>query len=139
MLRIQRLDPNFKGTENGDGSVKVLDYIQLSDPDKKVPFTITNEGTSERWLTGADFDVESLVVDKDGSFWIGEEFGPYLLHFDSSGKLLDAPIATPDFFKTLDGNAPKVLGHRGASGYRPEHTIEAYKLAIEQGADFIKR
>jgi alkaline phosphatase len=138
LLRINRLDPNFKGAENGDGSVKVLDYIQLSDPDKKVPFKITNEGTSERWLTGADFDVESLIVDKDGSFWIGEEFGPYLLHFDSSGKLLDAPIATPDFFKTLDGNAPKVLGHRGASGSRPEHTIEAYKLAIEQGADFIE-
>lgn len=138
LLRINRLDPNFKGTENGDGSVKVLDYIQLSDPDKKVPFTITNEGTSERWLTGADFDVESLVIDKDGSFWIGEEFGPYLLHFDSSGKLLDAPIATPDSFKTLDGKAPKVLGHRGASGSRPEHTTEAYKLAIEQGADFIE-
>ncbi|MDZ7963230.1 MAG: esterase-like activity of phytase family protein [Aulosira sp. DedQUE10] len=138
LLRIQRLDPNFKGTENGDGSVKVLDYIQLSDPDKKVPFTITNEGSSERFLTGADFDVESLVVDKDGSFWIGEEFGPYLLHFDSSGKLLDAPIATPDDFKTLDGKAPKVLGHRGASGDRPEHTLESYKLAIEQGADFIE-
>ncbi|BAY23498.1 glycerophosphoryl diester phosphodiesterase [Calothrix sp. NIES-2100] len=138
LLRIQRLDPNFKGAENGDGSVKVLDYIQLSDPDKKVPFKITNEGTSERFLTGADFDVESLIVDKDGSFWIGEEFGPYLLHFDRSGKLLEAPIATPDEFKTLDGKAPKVLGHRGASGFRPEHTLESYKLAIEQGADFIE-
>ncbi|MBD2198989.1 MULTISPECIES: esterase-like activity of phytase family protein [Calothrix] len=138
LLRIQRLDPNFKGTENGDGTVKVLDYIQLSDPDKKVPFKITNEGTSERFLTGADFDVESLIVDKDGSFWIGDEFGPYLLHFDRTGKLLEAPIATPDEFKTLDGKAPKVLGHRGASGFRPEHTIEAYKLAIEQGADFIE-
>ncbi|BAY07979.1 esterase-like activity of phytase family protein [Calothrix sp. NIES-2098] len=138
LLRIQRLDPNFKGTENGDGSVKFLDYIQLSDPDKKVPFKITNEGTSERWLTGADFDVESLIVDKDGSFWIGDEFGPYLLHFDSTGKLLEAPIATPDEFKTLDGKAPKVLGHRGASGFRPEHTLESYKLAIEQGADFIE-
>ncbi|BAY89984.1 MULTISPECIES: esterase-like activity of phytase family protein [unclassified Tolypothrix] len=138
LLRIQRLDPNFKGAENGDGSVKFLDFIQLSDPDKKVPFKITNEGTTERLLTGADFDVESLIVDQDGSFWIGEEFGPYLLHFDSTGKLLEAPIATPDEFKTLDGKAPKVLGHRGASGFRPEHTLESYKLAIEQGADFIE-
>ena len=31
-----------------------------------------------------------------------------------------------------------IVGHRGASGYRPEHTLEAYKLAIEQGADFIE-
>lgn len=33
---------------------------------------------------------------------------------------------------------PVVIGHRGASGYRPEHTIESYALAIEQGADFIE-
>ncbi len=31
-----------------------------------------------------------------------------------------------------------VIGHRGASGYRPEHTLAAYKLAIRQGADFIE-
>ena len=34
--------------------------------------------------------------------------------------------------------APLVIGHRGASGYRPEHTIESYILAIEQGADVIE-
>lgn len=33
---------------------------------------------------------------------------------------------------------PIVIGHRGASGYRPEHTIESYRLAIEQGADVIE-
>jgi len=33
---------------------------------------------------------------------------------------------------------PLVIGHRGASGYRPEHTLEAYRLAAEQGADFIE-
>ena len=31
-----------------------------------------------------------------------------------------------------------VIAHRGASGYRPEHTLEAYRLAIRQGADFIE-
>jgi glycerophosphoryl diester phosphodiesterase len=39
---------------------------------------------------------------------------------------------------TLDGKAPIVIGHRGASGYLPEHTLEAYALAIEQGADYIE-
>ena len=39
---------------------------------------------------------------------------------------------------TLSGQKPLIVGHRGASGYRPEHTLEAYKLAIEQGADFIE-
>jgi glycerophosphoryl diester phosphodiesterase len=33
---------------------------------------------------------------------------------------------------------PLVIGHRGASGYRPEHTLAAYRLAAEQGADFIE-
>src|SRR6187200_3154984 len=31
-----------------------------------------------------------------------------------------------------------VIGHRGASGYRPEHTLASYRLAAEQGADFIE-
>ena len=35
-------------------------------------------------------------------------------------------------------NAPLVIGHRGgASGYLPEHTLEAYALGIELGADYI--
>jgi glycerophosphoryl diester phosphodiesterase len=33
---------------------------------------------------------------------------------------------------------PIVIAHRGASGLRPEHTLAAYELAIEQGADFIE-
>ncbi len=39
---------------------------------------------------------------------------------------------------TLHGQPPIVIGHRGASGELPEHTLEAYKLAIERGADFIE-
>ncbi len=39
--------------------------------------------------------------------------------------------------KPLDGKAI-VIAHRGASGERPEHTIAAYTLAIDQGADFIE-
>ncbi len=140
LLRIYRLDPSFKGTESGDGSVEVLDFIQLSDPDRKIPFEIQNEGSCDRLLTGADFDIESFVIAKDGTIWVGDEFGPYLLHFDKTGKLIDAPIPTPNYFdlNTLNGQDPIVIGHRGASGLRPEHTLEAYKLAIEQGADFIE-
>jgi glycerophosphoryl diester phosphodiesterase len=39
---------------------------------------------------------------------------------------------------TLSGEAPLVIAHRGASGYLPEHTLEAYALAIDQGADVIE-
>ena len=33
---------------------------------------------------------------------------------------------------------PVVIGHRGASGYRPEHTLSAYRLAIRMGADYVE-
>jgi glycerophosphoryl diester phosphodiesterase len=35
-------------------------------------------------------------------------------------------------------NAPLVIGHRGAPGYLPDHTLEGYALAIELGADYIE-
>jgi glycerophosphoryl diester phosphodiesterase len=38
---------------------------------------------------------------------------------------------------TLEGPVLNI-GHRGASAYAPEHTIEAYDLALEQGADYIE-
>ncbi|HEX2493251.1 MAG TPA: glycerophosphodiester phosphodiesterase family protein [Steroidobacter sp.] len=41
-------------------------------------------------------------------------------------------------WNTLDGAAPLVIAHRGASGYRPEHTLASYALAIELGADYIE-
>lgn len=43
------------------------------------------------------------------------------------------PQAAPD-----GPAAPLVIAHRGASAERPEHTLAAYRLAIEQGADFIE-
>lgn len=35
-------------------------------------------------------------------------------------------------------NHPLVIGHRGAPGHLPDHTLEGYRLAVEQGADFIE-
>ncbi|MFI1964785.1 glycerophosphodiester phosphodiesterase [Streptomyces pathocidini] len=34
---------------------------------------------------------------------------------------------------------PTVIGHRGASGYRPEHTLGSYQLALDMGADVIEQ
>lgn len=39
---------------------------------------------------------------------------------------------------TLTGEPALVIAHRGASGERPEHTLAAYELAIDQGADYIE-
>ena len=46
----------------------------------------------------------------------------------------DDPAALP----TLDGAVPLVVAHRGASGYLPEETYEAYVKAIDLGADFVE-
>jgi glycerophosphoryl diester phosphodiesterase len=40
--------------------------------------------------------------------------------------------------KLLAAKLPIVIAHRGASGYRPEHTLAAYELAIQLGADYIE-
>lgn len=46
--------------------------------------------------------------------------------------------ASADALKTLHGQAPLVIAHRGASGYLPEHTLAGYELAIRMGADYIE-
>ncbi|HEY9650527.1 MAG TPA: glycerophosphodiester phosphodiesterase [Coleofasciculaceae cyanobacterium] len=38
----------------------------------------------------------------------------------------------------MTNQQPIIIGHRGASGYRPEHTIASYELAIQMGADYIE-
>jgi hypothetical protein len=92
LLRLYRIRPSFRTAAGGDGTVDVLGFLQLRDPDGKVPFALTR---GDRLLTGADFDLEAVREAKDGTFWFGEEFGPFLLHTDSTGKVLEAPIALP--------------------------------------------
>jgi glycerophosphoryl diester phosphodiesterase len=96
LLRIYRVRPVWR---ERTGEVARVDVdpamVQFADPDGRVPFRIVREGTTERLLTGGDFDPESLVVMSDGSFWIGDEFGPFLLHVDRHGRLLEPPVEAP--------------------------------------------
>jgi len=96
-LRVYRIRPNFETATGGNGKVSVLGHLKLRDPDHHVPFTITREFTPSRLLTGADFDIESVQRTPDGSLWFGDEFGPFLLHTDATGKVLEAPVPLPDF------------------------------------------
>ncbi len=95
-LRVYTVRPTFKtGPGAGAGGVDVLGFFELRDPDRRVPWPIVNGNTPQRILTGADFDVESFRRAPDGTFWFGEEFGPYLLHTDAGGRLLEAPFPLP--------------------------------------------
>ncbi len=49
-----------------------------------------------------------------------------------------AALATDSDDLTVSATGSLVIGHRGASGYRPEHTLASYELAARMGADFIE-
>ena len=78
-----------------------------------MPFRIVHEGTDKRYLTGADFDIESFQLIGD-TFWIGDEFGPYILKADKTGKVLAVfetmvdgkPVRSPDHWAVQSPAAP---------------------------------
>lgn len=98
LLMLHKVRPDF-----ATGQVELAQTIFLSDPERRVPFRIAHEGTEARYLTGSDFDIESIQPVADG-FWIGDEFGPFLLHVDMQGRvkrvvqtMLDGkPLMSPD-------------------------------------------
>lgn len=65
----------------------------LQDPSK--PFdAVTNPTKTDRY----GLDAEGLAALKDGSFWVSDEYGPHIIHFDANGKEIDRinPFATDD-------------------------------------------
>lgn len=95
-LRLYRLRPNVRTRTGGTGQVEVEAVIALQDPDHHLPFPLVHEFTADRRLTGADLDPESLVLATDGTLWLGDEFGPYLLHVGFDGRILEPPLILPD-------------------------------------------
>jgi glycerophosphoryl diester phosphodiesterase len=118
LLRVYKVRPHWETRRGGSGRVEILDAITLRDPDLKVPFPIVNETTAERLLTGGDFDIESMRIGSDGTLWFGEEFGPFVVHTDATGKVLDAPVPTPG---VMSPDNPLLLGRTpnlgGSSGF----------------------
>ncbi len=132
VLRIHRVIPDF-----GSKTVDVVGGINLTDPRGLVPWPLTRP---DRVLTGSDFDVESIVktdglagargghagqepaaaMEHDGGYWIGDEFGPYLLRFDRAGRLAAAPIPLPDVYAperaAMLGVPANLGGSRGFEG-----------------------
>ena len=118
LLRVYLVKPRLETADGGSGDIKIKRFISLRDPQHRVPFPIVNESTPERLLTGADFDIESIVRQPDGTFWIGEEFGPFLLHVSRSGKVLSAPVPfvggkSPDNPTLGAGETPTIGSSRG--------------------------
>jgi hypothetical protein len=108
LLVAHRVRPDWTS-----GKMEIAETIFLRDPDRKVPFQITLEGTPARYLTGADFDIESIQPIGD-KLWFGDEFGPYLIRTDKTGKveavfdtMVDGKVArSPDHFQVLTPAVP---------------------------------
>jgi hypothetical protein len=123
-LRAYYITPDFETAHGGTGSVAIDldDYIAFRDPSHKAGFTpIVNENTADRLLTGADFDPESIQRGPNGDLWLGDEFGPWILHFSADGVLLEPPIDMPDGLVSpanphLNGAPNTVAGSRGLEG-----------------------
>lgn len=140
LLRIYQVKPNWetaataKNPENV-GGIDVLHKIDLKDPARKITWPIVNNHTPDRLLTGADFDPESIVQASDGSFWIGEEFGPYILHFSADGTLLHAPYPHPEVKSpsnpTLGADEKPNL--RNSKGFEAMATDGRYLYPIFEG------
>jgi hypothetical protein len=115
-------------TEAGTDSRNALQaVIELSDPAKLFPFRLTDEIEPERQLTGADVDPESLVTMSDETFWVGDEFGPWLLHFSVDGELLAPPVDLPDGAHSVDH--PLVIAHAEEPRIAHSRGFEAMDLA----------
>jgi hypothetical protein len=109
LLRWFELQPRWRTAQGGAGTVELHGAVSLSDPAGRIAGPVVSTGPSYpgsgipvaaeiragRLLTGADLDPESFRQMPDGSVWIGDEFGPWLLHFDAGGRLLEPPIGIP--------------------------------------------
>jgi hypothetical protein len=130
LIRAYYIAPDFKTAGGGTGNVEVRDFISFRDPNRRIGFEIVNEATSDRLLTGGDIDPESLQRDKNGDYWVGDEFGPWILHFDQDGILLDPPFPMPGGL--MSPNNPFLVG---AATQPNSRGIEA--MAISPNGSFL--
>jgi glycerophosphoryl diester phosphodiesterase len=82
-LRWYDVEPDWDA-----GVVEVLGFTELHDPDAHY---LDAPGP----LTGADLDPEAFALAPNGSYWVGDEVGPFVAQFDAEGRLLGPPLEVP--------------------------------------------
>jgi hypothetical protein len=110
VLTVYRFVPSLKTAAGGEATIGFETAMTLRDREDKIGFPIVAEqetyrADSEipvdeaikegRLITGADLDIESFRRMSDGTFWFGDEFGPFLIYTDASGVLLRPPVPLP--------------------------------------------
>lgn len=132
MLFFHKMAPDFD-----TGTVERRETVFLSDPDGKVPFRIAYEGTETRYLTGADFDLESIQVLGDEVF-IGDEFGPYIIRATLDGVVKEV-YATELDGKTLTGPDTYSVYVPATAGtdYQVQRSGGYEGMALQPGTDML--
>lgn len=148
LLRSYAVNVDWRTRFGGSGTVAPADWasgrrhsafdattrLQLRDPDGLLGLPIQADYShyydnpanppvdaairSGRWLTGADFDIESFRRDRDGNLWFGDEFGPFLIKTDATGKVLRREIPLPGVYAPQhpDVVAGTAVANLGGSG-----------------------
>lgn len=158
LLRMYAVRPDWKTATGGSGTIGAVSFtsgsaqsgfnaasrITLSDPNRLLGYTLQADYanyynnsanplvdtriSSGRLLTGADLDTESVRKDKNGNYWFGEEFGPFLVKTDANGTVLKREVSLPGVFSPqnpyLGGATPNLPGSGGFEG-----------MAINPGGD----
>lgn len=114
LLSIYRITADFRTASGGTGSIRVDEVINLRDPGSYLPYPAARP--DDRLLTGADLDPESFRRVADGSYWIGEEFNPSLLHFSADGLLLAPPFML-DGLHSADNPSGKIANLSRSRGF----------------------
>lgn len=132
MLFFHRMKPDFE-----TGTVDHRETIFLRDPDHKVPFRIAYEGTEGRYLTGADFDPESIQY-LDGEIWIGEEFGPYIIRATEDGRVISVHQTMLDGEALRGPDTPGVVVPAAAGkDFRVQRSGGYEGMALQPGTNLL--
>jgi glycerophosphoryl diester phosphodiesterase len=124
LIRAYEIRPKFKTAKGGSGDVAVGGYVQFRDPKGKFPHTMIRP---DRLFTGADIDPESMQRGSNGDIWMGDEFGPWILHFNRQGVLLDAPFEVPGGLRSP--NHPLVLSGQATATHPNSRGFEAMAIS----------
>ncbi|KAG2494890.1 hypothetical protein HYH03_007128 [Edaphochlamys debaryana] len=112
--------------------------VFLYDKDRKVPFTLRNEETGNRFLSGADFDTESIQPIGD-SVWIGDEFGPFLIEVSASSGRVRSFHETPNPNDTPGQPLVRSPDHDALQLPNPEAPMPAFNLKRSKGFEGMAR
>ncbi|WP_226575227.1 esterase-like activity of phytase family protein [Acuticoccus sediminis] len=131
LLFFHKINPDF---ETGEVA---RETVFLKDPNKVVPFRIAYEGTAERYLTGSDFDLESIQLVGD-TLWIGEEFGPYLIEASLDGvvKGVYPTMLAGEEIRSPDHPALKIPATAGKD-YRSQRSGGYEGMALQPGTGLL--